>query len=68
MIFIFIVAFLTNPLRYFFSIIQFQIHEALCKVAGEYVENDPEKPMYNCDIDGNPAAGAVMRYKRKNVI
>ena len=37
--------------RYFVSfVIQFQFYEALCKKSGQYVETDPEKPLYLCDF------------------
>ena len=53
----------TPYIRYFVSfILQFQVHKALCIKANEYVPNDPSKPLHNCDIDGNPEAGAVMKY------
>lgn len=52
----------TPYIRYFVSfIVQFQVHKALCIKAGQYDPNDPSKPLHNCDIDGNPAAGAVMK-------
>ncbi|CAL8097157.1 unnamed protein product [Orchesella dallaii] len=52
----------TPYIRYFVSfILQFQVHKALCLKAGEYVPEDPNYPLHNCDIDGNPEAGAVMK-------
>ncbi|KAF5275953.1 hypothetical protein FQA39_LY00749 [Lamprigera yunnana] len=45
-------------LRYFISyIIQFQFHRAACEIAGEYVPNDPKKPLHKCDIYQNAKAG-----------
>jgi len=54
----------TPYIRYFVSfIIQFQIHKSLCIAAGEYDPNDVmSDPLYNCDIDGSPAAGEIMKY------
>lgn len=47
--------------RYFVSfIIQFQFHRALCEKAGEYVPNDPAKPLYNCDIYQSTEAGNAL--------
>jgi peptidyl-dipeptidase A len=52
----------TPYIRYFVSfILQFQIHKALCIAANEYDPADPQKPLYNCDIAGSPAAGAIMK-------
>lgn len=52
----------TPYIRYFVSfIIQFQIHKALCIAANEYDPEDLEKPLYNCDIGGNPTAGNIMK-------
>jgi len=52
----------TPYIRYFVSfIIQFQIHKALCIAADEYDPEDPEKPLYNCDIADNAAAGDIMK-------
>ena len=28
-------------------------------MAGEYDPNDPNKPLYNCDIEGSKEAGAA---------
>ncbi|RZC37377.1 Peptidase M2 domain containing protein, partial [Asbolus verrucosus] len=48
-------------IRYFVSvIIQFQFHQALCKLAGEYVPNDPSKPLHKCDIYQNTDAGNAL--------
>lgn len=45
-------------IRYFVSyILQFQFHKAMCKVAGEYQENDPERPLHRCDIFESKEAG-----------
>jgi len=54
----------TPYIRYFVSfILQFQIHKKLCIEAGEYVPGSilPEEQLYNCDIAGNAAAGAIMK-------
>nr|QNF22884.1 putative angiotensin converting enzyme precursor [Lycosa tarantula] len=49
-------------LRYFVShIIQFQFHKALCLEAGQYEENNPDKPLHECDIYGSKEAGTLMR-------
>ncbi|GLH09202.1 Angiotensin-converting enzyme [Gryllus bimaculatus] len=49
-------------IRYFVShVIQFQIHRALCLEAGEYVQNDPSKPLYNCDIYESIPAGERLK-------
>ena len=47
--------------RYFVSfVIQFQFHRALCIEAGQYDPNDPAKPLHECDIYRNKAAGAKL--------
>lgn len=49
-------------IRYFVShILQFQFHRAACRAAGQYDPNDPEKPLHKCDIDGNAAAGQLIK-------
>lgn len=48
-------------IRYFVSfVIQFQFHRALCIEAGQYDPNDPAKPLHECDIYRNKAAGAKL--------
>ena len=42
-------------------ILQFQLHRAVCIEAGQYVPNDPTKPLHQCDIEGSIAAGAKLR-------
>ena len=47
--------------RYYFgTILEFQIFRALCKAAGQYVENDPRKPLHKCDIYRSKEAGAIL--------
>lgn len=49
-------------LRYLVSfIIQFQFHKAACEKAGEYVPNDPEKILSNCDIYESTNAGNAIK-------
>lgn len=33
------------------------MHRSLCKVAGQYDPNDPQKPLHKCDIGGSLEAG-----------
>ncbi|PSN41387.1 Angiotensin-converting enzyme [Blattella germanica] len=48
-------------LRYFVSfVIQFQFHRTLCEKAGEYVPNDPSKPLHECDIYQSTEAGNLL--------
>jgi len=48
----------TPYIRYFVSfILQFQIHKALCIEAGQYIPENPDTPLYNCDIYRNGPAG-----------
>ena len=50
----------TPYIRYFVSyILQFQLHERLCREAGIY----PDKPLHECDINGNAKAGDLFKYK-----
>uniref|UniRef100_A0A1L8EGD2 Angiotensin-converting enzyme n=1 Tax=Haematobia irritans TaxID=7368 RepID=A0A1L8EGD2_HAEIR len=47
-------------LRYLVSfIIQFQFYKSACITAGEYVPNQPEYPLDNCDIYGSKEAGKL---------
>ncbi|XP_030751663.1 angiotensin-converting enzyme-like isoform X2 [Sitophilus oryzae] len=49
-------------LRYFISfVIQFQFHRSLCEKAGQYEHNNLEKPLHECDIYQNQAAGNVLK-------
>jgi len=49
-------------IRYFVSfIVQFQFHEALCTVAGQYDPAQPDlKPLHKCDIHGSTEAGNLL--------
>lgn len=42
-------------------VIQFQFHKAACKLAGEYVPNDPKKTLSDCDIYGSAEAGNAFK-------
>lgn len=47
--------------RYFVSfVVQFQFHRALCEKARQYDPNDPTKPLHECDIYQNTAAGNAL--------
>uniref|UniRef100_A0A182XN95 Angiotensin-converting enzyme n=1 Tax=Anopheles quadriannulatus TaxID=34691 RepID=A0A182XN95_ANOQN len=47
---------------YFFSnVLQFQIYRALCTASGQYVPQDPSKPLHKCDIYRQPAAGNILK-------
>jgi len=49
-------------IRYFVShILQFQFHRAACQAAGQYNPNDSTSQLHKCDIDGNQAAGRLIR-------
>nr|BAM69203.1 hypothetical protein [Lutzomyia ayacuchensis] len=49
-------------LRYLVSfIIQFQFHQAVCEKAGQFVPNDPEKTLLNCDIYQSTEAGNAFK-------
>uniref|UniRef100_A0A6B2E7X0 Angiotensin-converting enzyme n=1 Tax=Phlebotomus kandelakii TaxID=1109342 RepID=A0A6B2E7X0_9DIPT len=49
-------------LRYLVSnIIQFQFHQAACEKAGQFVANDPEKTLLNCDIYQSAEAGNAFK-------
>ena len=48
--------------RYFVArILQFQFHKSLCLLANEYDPQDPEKPLYRCDIYRSKEAGQALR-------
>ena len=42
-------------------VLQFQIHQALCKAADQFDPEDVNKPLYRCDIYQNAAAGNIMK-------
>lgn len=43
-------------------ILQFEIHKVLCQEAGQYMPgDDSSKPLYECDIYRNAAAGNKLR-------
>ncbi|XP_065226305.1 angiotensin-converting enzyme-like [Planococcus citri] len=46
---------------YFGTVLEFQIFRALCKAAGQYVENDARKPLHKCDIYRSREAGSILR-------
>ncbi|XP_043207244.1 angiotensin-converting enzyme-like [Amphibalanus amphitrite] len=46
--------------RFVSTVLQFQLHETLCRTAGQYDPNDPMKPMYRCDIYNDQKAGALL--------
>ena len=46
--------------RFVSTVLQFQLHEALCLTAGQYAPNDPRRPMYRCDIYNDHKAGAML--------
>ncbi|EDW03231.1 angiotensin-converting enzyme [Drosophila grimshawi] len=48
--------------KYFFStVLQFQLYRGMCRAAGQYVPNDPRKPLHKCDIYRQPAAGNILK-------
>ncbi|XP_017858946.1 PREDICTED: angiotensin-converting enzyme [Drosophila arizonae] len=49
-------------IKYFFStVLQFQLYRSMCRAAGQYVPNDPRKPLHKCDIYRQPAAGNLLK-------
>lgn len=49
--------------RYYISyIIQFQFHQALCQLAGEYNSDDTSQLLSNCDVYQSIEAGQALRY------
>ncbi|KAF4516981.1 hypothetical protein B566_EDAN005583 [Ephemera danica] len=50
-------------LRYFVgSVLQYQLHRALCIKAGQYDPHDAQsKPLYKCDISRSVAAGELLK-------
>ncbi|KAI8423954.1 hypothetical protein MSG28_002624 [Choristoneura fumiferana] len=50
-----------NLTRYFVStVLQFQIHRALCERTGQFIPGDPSRPLHKCDIYRNPEAGKIL--------
>ncbi|KPJ19250.1 Angiotensin-converting enzyme [Papilio machaon] len=48
--------------RYFVStVLQFQIHRALCTRTGQYIPGEPTRPLHKCDIYRNPEAGRILK-------
>lgn len=49
-------------INYFVAhILEFQLHKALCREAGQYEPNSSAKPLHKCDIDGSVAAGEMLK-------
>ncbi|XP_037038829.1 angiotensin-converting enzyme isoform X2 [Bradysia coprophila] len=49
-------------IRYFFAtVLQFQIHRALCKASLQYLPGDSSKPLHKCDIYRQPEAGNTLK-------
>ena len=46
---------------YVSSILQFQIHRALCKATQQYDTGDQNKPLHKCDIYRQPEAGNILK-------
>uniref|UniRef100_A0A6P4FWL6 Angiotensin-converting enzyme n=1 Tax=Drosophila rhopaloa TaxID=1041015 RepID=A0A6P4FWL6_DRORH len=50
-------------IKYFFStVLQFQIYRGLCRESGQYIPGDPKKPLHQCDIYRQPAAGNILNF------
>ncbi|XP_063619169.1 angiotensin-converting enzyme [Cydia splendana] len=48
-------------IRYFVStVLQFQIHRALCERTGQFIPGDETRPLHKCDIYRNPEAGRIL--------
>lgn len=48
--------------RYYFgTILQFQIHKAMCLASGQYRPNDPNKLLHKCDIYRSKEAGNIIK-------
>ncbi|XP_013187397.1 angiotensin-converting enzyme [Amyelois transitella] len=48
-------------IRYFVStILQFQIHRAICERTGQFIPGDPTRPLHKCDFYRNPEAGRIL--------
>lgn len=51
-----------SAVRYFIAtILQFQIHRAMCKAALQYDPADESKPLHKCDIYRQPVAGNILK-------
>lgn len=49
--------------RYYFgTVLQFQIHKAMCLASGQYRPNDPNKLLHKCDIYRSKEAGAIIKW------
>lgn len=46
---------------YVAHILEFQILKSLCIAAGQYEPQNPQKPLYKCDIEGSKLAGERLR-------
>nr|XP_018914957.1 PREDICTED: angiotensin-converting enzyme-like isoform X1 [Bemisia tabaci]XP_018914958.1 PREDICTED: angiotensin-converting enzyme-like isoform X1 [Bemisia tabaci] len=42
------------------TVLQFQIHRALCRAANQYNPDDPSKPLHKCDIYRSKEAGYLL--------
>lgn len=52
----------TEYIAYFVAhILQFQLYRSLCKDAGQYEPNNPQKPLQDCDIEGSIIAGDKLK-------
>lgn len=50
------------PPSYFVStVLQFQIHRAMCRETHQFRSGDPHRPLHKCDIFRQPAAGQILR-------
>lgn len=48
-------------IRYFIgTVLQFQLHRAMCRVAGQYDPNDANRPLHKCDIYRSKEAGFLL--------
>ncbi|GLV45363.1 Ance-3 [Carabus blaptoides fortunei] len=48
-------------IRYFVgTVLQFQLHRAMCRLAGQYDPNDLNKPLHKCDIYRSKEAGYLL--------
>lgn len=44
------------------TILQFQIHKALCLAAGEYEKGNPTKQLSDCSVYESKAAGDILKF------
>lgn len=51
----------TKNSYFFATVLQFQIHRAICKAALQYDPNDEHKPLHKCDIYRQPVAGNILK-------